>query len=93
MNLTSGLLLLAAYPTKAFTNPVFSLKLILIGGAIWTLAVLAGEALAPGAPETATPRARRLAALSLFLWAATILAGRLLAYTHTRVLVDIRSHY
>ena len=93
VNLVSGLLLLAAYPTKALTNPVFYLKLTLLGAAMWVLAVLAGEALGPAAPDTASPRARRLAALSLLLWAATILAGRLLAYTHTRVLVDMRSHY
>lgn len=93
VNVVSGLLLLAAYPTKALTNPVFYTKMTLLAGAVWTLFALRGEALAPTTPETASLRARRLAALSLLLWAATITAGRLLAYTHTRVLVDIRSNY
>jgi hypothetical protein len=93
VNTASGLLLLAAYPTKALTNPVFYLKLALLAGAVWTLFALRADALSPSAPEIASARSRRLAALSLVLWAATITAGRLLAYTHTRVLVDIRSNY
>src|SRR5688572_20121652 len=33
LNAASGLLLLIAYPTKALTNPVFYLKLVLVGAA------------------------------------------------------------
>jgi hypothetical protein len=40
-----------------------------------------------------SPLARRLAGLSLFLWLAAITAGRLLAYTHTRLLVDLKAHF
>jgi hypothetical protein len=38
-------------------------------------------------------RAKRLAAASLILWLAIITAGRLLAYTHTRMLVDLKAHF
>jgi len=93
VNVTSGLLLLTAYPTKALTNPVFYLKMSLLAGAVWTLAAIRSEALAPSAPDAASPLARRLAGLSLFLWLAAITAGRLLAYTHTRLLVDLKAHF
>jgi hypothetical protein len=93
VNVTSGLLLLTAYPTKALTNPVFYLKMTLLAGAVWTLAAIRQKALGPSAPDTASPLGRRLAALSLVLWIAAITAGRLLAYTHTRLLVDLKAHF
>src|SRR4029077_15067019 len=40
INAASGALLLIAYPTKALTNPVFYLKLLLIGLAIFVMAKL-----------------------------------------------------
>src|SRR6266566_6853473 len=40
INAASGVLLLIAYPTKALTNPVFYIKLILIGSAVWVMARL-----------------------------------------------------
>ena len=83
INLLSGLALLAAYPAKALTNWVFFAKLTLVVIALWVLQQLKGElAVAPDASSEVSARARHLALLSLFLWAGTILAGRLLAYTH-----------
>src|SRR5687767_4263145 len=35
INAFSGVLLLLAYPTKALTNPVFYLKLVMIAAALW----------------------------------------------------------
>src|SRR5947199_4968890 len=35
INLVSGIFLVLAYPSKAFTNPDFYLKLTLVGFAIW----------------------------------------------------------
>jgi hypothetical protein len=90
VNAFSGVLLLIAYPTKALTNPVFYLKLALIGVGI-TLAyairrhMQAGEA---GAGVAVSRRLRALAAVSLLTWVLTITAGRLLAYTCTRLTVD-----
>ena len=85
INAVSGLALLAAYPAKALTNWVFFAKLLMIVLALWVLQRTKAEiAVAAGAAErTLAPRARQLAWWSLALWAGTILAGRLLAYTHT----------
>lgn len=84
INLLSGLVLLAAYPAKALTNWVFFAKMAMVVVAVWVLQRTKGElAVAGGAASRAvSSRARRLAILSLLLWAGTILAGRFLAYTH-----------
>ncbi|HEY3516305.1 MAG TPA: hypothetical protein VGL98_04600 [Gammaproteobacteria bacterium] len=84
INALSGLALLAAYPAKALTNWLFFAKLLFIAIALWVLQRLKGElAVAGGTAERdVSLRARRLALASLLLWAATIFAGRLLAYTY-----------
>lgn len=92
MNAVSGVLLLVGYPTKALTNPVFYLKLFLIAVAMVLLVQigrrafdgLAGRAAEPGAGASQT--LRRLAIASLVCWTSAITAGRLLAYTYTRLL-------
>lgn len=81
LNAASGVLLLIGYPTKALTNPVFYLKLFLIGVAM-TLVVRIGRALADDAPARGL---RGLAIASLLCWAGAVTAGRLLAYTYTRL--------
>jgi hypothetical protein len=77
----SGLLLLIAYPTKALTNPLFYAKLACVGLAMWVMQVIRRNVL------TESSRAKVLAAVSLLLWIGVIGAGRLLAYTYTRLLV------
>ena len=60
------------------------MKLALVAAALWALQRTKDELAAAngsGAREV-TLQARRLALLSLLLWAGTIFAGRLLAYTH-----------
>jgi hypothetical protein len=74
----SGLLLLAGYPAKALTNPVFYVKLGL-------LCVSAIVLIRMSQPDRGT---RALAILSLALWMLTITAGRLLPYTYTYLLSD-----
>ena len=86
LNAVSGLLLLVGYPTKALTNPVFYLKLILIGVAM-TLVVRISRS-ATDYPKAATEfptHLRRHAVISLVCWAGAITAGRLLAYTYSRL--------
>jgi hypothetical protein len=87
---SSGLVLLAAYPAKALTNWVFFAKLGLIAVALWTLQRTKDEIVAANrtALREVSPRSRRLAMLSLCLWAGTILTGRLLAYTHHLLLAS-----
>ena len=115
LNVLSGLALLAAYPTKALTNPIFYVKLGLIAVALVILRDLR-DVLTTGenAPATADSglgssgltashvaltavrpskvvgvrRAKALAVTSLVCWAGAIAAGRFLAYTHIRLMVD-----
>jgi hypothetical protein len=91
INAASGVLLLIAYPTKALTNPLFYAKLSLIGaGLAMALAIRRRLPALAGAPAAAPVPAgvTRLAACSLACWVAVIFAGRLLAYTCTRLTWD-----
>lgn len=86
VNAVSGVLLLVAYPTKALTNPLFYMKLALIAAGL-VLARQIRRRLQPGDVRPPSEGAV-FAWLSLCCWIAAIFAGRLLAYTHTRLLVD-----
>jgi hypothetical protein len=91
----SGVLLLIGYPTKALTNPVFYFKLACIAVAVVLMVRIRRTLLAPAAPGAPAPPAgeataipsgaRLLAWASIGLWVAAITAGRLLAYTHSRL--------
>jgi hypothetical protein len=87
VNAVSGVLLLIAYPTKALTNPVFYLKLLLITtGMVLMMRMqraVTDERVLADATEAKV--LRRMAAVSLLCWTGAIFAGRLLAYTHTRL--------
>jgi hypothetical protein len=86
LNIASGIALLIAYPTKALTNPVFYLKLALIGAALAILKIVRRDVLADTAPPAvASGRGLKwLAVASLACWIGAITAGRLLAYTYVR---------
>ena len=86
-SIVSGVLLLIGYPTKALTNPVFYLKLACIALAVVLMTRIRRTALlVPADGETrAVTVARAMAWASLALWIGAITAGRLLAYTHTRL--------
>lgn len=86
INVASGVTLVIAYPTKAFTNPVFYLKLALIAAALAVLGTMVRR-LRRGESESSTMRV--LAAASLATWIAAIFAGRFLAYTCNRLTVDL----
>jgi hypothetical protein len=90
INAISGVLLLIAYPTKALTNPLFYVKLALIGaGVAATLQLRTLARRLPAAGGDAVPAGLKLlAAGSLACWVAVIFAGRFLAYTCTRLTVD-----
>src|SRR5262245_30276274 len=87
-SLVSGVLLLIAYPTKALTNPLFYVKLGAIVLAIGLMPVIRDRVLraASDAQESSLARGRRLAVISLLLWIVVIGAGRLLAYTYSRLM-------
>jgi hypothetical protein len=83
INAVTGVMLFASDATAKARQPVFYLKLTLIGLALVVTAVIRrtverGPALR-GA-DAGTGQGRRLAALSLLLWAGAVTAGRLMAY-------------
>lgn len=87
INLVSGLALLLAYPAKALTNGVFYLKMALVLLGVYVAVRINREIAARGASRGAELSirfdARRWAIVSLLLWAAATVTGRLLAYTHS----------
>ena len=87
LNAASGVLLIAAYPTKALTNPVFYLKLLLIAVGMVLVVRMSRDVLRDEGRgvSTASSTRRGLAVLSLVSWAGAVTAGRLLAYTYSRL--------
>jgi len=82
LNVISGVALLVGYPTKALTNPVFYLKLSLIAVALVILKAVRWRAFTD---EAMSGTVKILATASLVCWAGATVAGRLLAYTYTRL--------
>ena len=91
MNFISGIFLVVAYPSKAFTNPDFYIKLMLIGFAVWTLMRIKKQVFDDSSiSEVAMlARVKPLALWSLALWAGVITAGRLLAYTCSYLVYEV----
>ena len=91
VNAFSGVALLIAYPTKALTNPLFYIKLALIFGGILLARKLHEHMRELPMPDAGflPPRLKTLATASLVCWAASIAAGRFLAYTYSRLTVDL----
>jgi len=88
VNAASGVLLLIAYPTKALTNPLFYIKLLLIAAglvqAVWMRShVLRNPGMDAEGPST---NGKSMALASLATWTAAVGAGRFLAYTYRHLL-------
>lgn len=81
---TSGLLLLAGYPAKALTNPLFFIKLLMLAAAIALTLRLTSPTQRPLA-QGKSP-ARLPAMITISLWFGVIASGRFLAYTHSVLL-------
>ena len=84
VNILSGVALLIGYPTKALTNPVFYLKLSFIAAALVILQHVRRRLAWELVPSRAM---KRLAVASLACWAGAVVAGRLLAYTYSRLTI------
>jgi hypothetical protein len=84
VNTVSGILLLLAYPTKALTNPVFYVKLVLIALAVAAAGLFRKRILGKWEKDelAITGKEKIIAGASLAMWAAAIVAGRFLAYTY-----------
>ena len=94
LNFTSGVLLLIGYPYKAFTNPLFYLKLTLIAVAVYLVVRIRRDVLLQAQPaESILRRGRLLAMVSLACWVGVIFAGRLLAYTYTWLMVGMPNNF
>ena len=81
LNLLTGTMLFIADASKRGTQPLFLIKLLLVGSGIATI-VLIRRRIFDGTnePRVITGAARRLAVTSLLVWSAAVTAGRLLAY-------------
>ena len=87
LNVVSGVFLLIAYPTKALTNPVFYVKLVLIAVGAVVLRRIERQLPREAVARDATPTVERSLALwMLGLWLGVLTAGRALAYTATYIL-------
>ncbi len=87
LNVVSGIVLLIAYPTKALTNPVFYVKLVLVALGVWSLRAIERQLPMDAAARDAAPAVRpSLALWMLGLWLGVLTAGRALAYTATYIL-------
>ncbi len=87
LNAISGVALLVGYPTKALTNPVFYLKLTFIAIAMGFVQSITRRLFRSNPEDTRiTGTIRVFAAASLVSWASAITAGRLLAYTYSRLM-------
>jgi hypothetical protein len=87
LNMASGAFLLIAYPTKALTNPLFYLKLVLIALGVWVLIRIERECLVDEAAISSRLAAKRpLVLLMLGAWLGVLALGRSLAYTASYIL-------
>ena len=94
LNFASGVLLLIGYPYKAFTNPLFYLKLTLIAVAVYLVVRIRRDVLLQAEPAASVlRRGRLLAIVSLACWVGVIFAGRLLAYTYTWLMVGMPNNF
>lgn len=85
----SGLALLAAYPAKALTNPVFGLKFAALIAATFIVWWMARRLFPIAASDQPLPPwARWLAALALAMWLGGVVFGKLLLHTATVLMVS-----
>jgi hypothetical protein len=85
----TGILLLIAYPTKAFTNPLWYVKFVFIGLALVDTRIINSEVFSGRVDsQAASRRLKTLAVVSLILWAGAITSGKLLGHTYSRLFAD-----
>lgn len=83
--IVSGLGLLAGYPAKALTNPVFAAKFACLIAAAW----LGLKAFRIAKAHEPTPgSAKALAAAAIVLWIGGVAGGKLLLYTNSILLTS-----
>jgi hypothetical protein len=90
LSLLSGLMLLAAYPAKSLTNPLFYLKMGLIIAGLLVIRKLAANSTGQetNSPGVLHARQKKSAVVLLLIWGAAITCGRFLAYTYSILTVS-----
>jgi hypothetical protein len=88
INVTTGLFLLTAYPTKALTNPDFYLKLSFIALAVFTMRKMLIQVFGDASLDemAMVSKGKAMAAWSLIFWIGAVSCGRLLSETSKYVL-------
>ena len=88
MNAVTGVLLLIAYPTKAFTDPVFYVKMAFVAAAIVYMQLIRNRVIrrASTAQESAAANGKNLAAVSLLWWFGAVWAGKFVEYTYRNLI-------
>lgn len=83
LNVTTGLLLLTAYPTKALTNPDFYLKLTFIALAVTIMYRMNTRVFGDSSLSEAAmiAKGKIMARFSLAFWVGAVCCGRLLSET------------
>jgi hypothetical protein len=84
MNALTGVLLVVAYPTKAFTDPIFYFKLACIVTAAICMRMIYRRVFRADSSngESLAAASRNLAAISMFCWLGAIAAGKFIEYTY-----------
>jgi hypothetical protein len=89
MSVGSGVLLLAGYPAKALTNPVFAVKAVCLIAAGLMMREIARRLFPLAERGEALPEGSRImGAVTLALWIAGVTAGKFLPYTHHMLLAS-----
>jgi hypothetical protein len=85
IQIVSGTFLLIAYPTKAFTNPDFYIKMTLIAIGVVMMHKIRQRVFVDStlSESDMMMKGRALATWSLVIWTGAVTAGRLLAYTYS----------
>ncbi len=88
INVTTGLFLLTAYPTKALTNPDFYVKLTFIALAVITMRRLNSRVFDDASLDEVAmiAKGKTMAVWSLVFWIGAVSAGRLLSETSKYIL-------
>jgi hypothetical protein len=92
IQVVSGLLLLIAYPTKAFTNLDFYLKLAFVACAVAVMKKLYNRVFSNSSLSDSDMmvKGKALAVWSLVLWGGVVTSGRMLAYTYNYLKYNFR---
>ena len=88
VNALTGTVLLITYPTKAFTDPVFYVKMAFVAAAIVYMQLIRNRVIrrASTAQESAAANGKNLAAVSLLWWFGAIFAGKMVEYTYRNLI-------